>query len=65
MKQNRIPNEQTTDDDKPLPRVRARRSWHWTCAECGRTQICKRSETHEARCWGCMAKVLVDIKEAK
>lgn len=66
---NRINAQPATSSEAatkpPLPVVRARASFHWTCTKCQRTQICTRSSTHEAMCWGCGERFLIDIKEAR
>jgi hypothetical protein len=61
---NRITEEATQTAEAArsrAPVVRARRSWHWSCPDCGRTQIAKRSVTHEAECSGCGKWYLVWI----
>ena len=62
---NRIADDCTTPKQETAGSkgtVRARRSWHWTCPDCQRTQIATKSSTHKAECWGCGATFTVDLK---
>ena len=68
MSENRLtgkPLEEREEGRKkladPLPIVTARRSFHWTCPECGRTQLALRSMTHEACCSACLKRYRIVI----
>lgn len=63
MSTDRITSEAVDTQTKSPPLIRARASWHWTCTSCGRTQICRKSTTHQASCWGCGETYTVDVKE--
>ena len=52
------------EDSQPRA-VYARRTWHFRCPDCNRTQIAKRSESHVDKCRMCGNEFTIVVRDKK